>query len=160
KKRSPLGVGDDIFEVGDRHPDRDSGLLVDVRAGAGESRNLLDDLLDVRGYGEPLAVPLEPGVVVADRHPELAGKRIMCADHGANAVLEWSDNPAAVGVVLGIRREGEAKIEAQTNWEAADLDVALLEDVKQPDLDLGSEVGELVDAEDSPVGPRDEPKMH
>jgi hypothetical protein len=31
---------------------------------------------------------------------------------------------------------------------AADLDVALLQDVEQADLDLGREVGQLVDAED------------
>ena len=36
--RSPLGVGDDVFQVGDRHPDRDAGLLVHVRRAMRASR--------------------------------------------------------------------------------------------------------------------------
>ena len=43
---------------------------------------------------------------------------------------------------------------------AADLDVALLQHVEQPDLDLGREVGQLVDAEDPAVGARDQAEVH
>ena len=43
---------------------------------------------------------------------------------------------------------------------AADLDVALFEHVEQADLDLGREVGQLVDAEDAAVGARDQAEVH
>ena len=51
----------------------------------------------------------------------------------------------------------DEQVERQADREAADLDVALLEDVEQADLDPLGEVGQLVDREDAPVGARDEP---
>ena len=43
--------------------------------------------------------------------------------------------------------------------EAADLQVALLEDVEEADLDARREVGQLVDGEDAAVGARDDAEV-
>jgi hypothetical protein len=63
------------------------------------------------------------------------------ADLGAEAVLERRDDPAAVGVVLGVRGRDEQQVERQAQRVAADLDVALLQHVEQRDLDALGEVG-------------------
>ena len=80
----------------------------------------------------------------------------MGADLGAEAVLERRDDAAAVGVVLGVRGGDQHDVERQADPVAADLHVALLEDVEQPDLDALGEVRQLVDREDAAVGARDE----
>ena len=78
----------------------------------------------------------------------------------ADAVLERRDDPAAVGVILGVGREDHADVEVEPDRVAADLDVALLEHVEQADLDLGGEVGQLVDAEDAAIGARNQAEVH
>ncbi len=80
----------------------------------------------------------------------------MGADLGAEPVLERCDDPAAVGVVLGVRRRDQEQVQRQPQDVAANLDVALLQHVEQGDLDAFGEVGQLVDAEDAPVGARDQ----
>ena len=60
------------------------------------------------------------------------------------------------GVVLRVGRGDDEQVERQADREAADLDVALLEDVEQADLDPLGEVGQLVDRDDAAVGARDE----
>ena len=62
-----------------------------------------------------------------------------------------------LGVVLRVGRGDHEQVERQPDDEAADLDVALLEDVEQADLDPLGEVGQLVDREDAAVGARDQP---
>ena len=84
----------------------------------------------------------------------------MGADDRADPVLQRRDDPAAVGVILGVGREDHADVEVQPDRVAADLDVALFQHVEQPDLDLGGEVGQLVDAEDAPIGARDQAEVH
>ena len=134
-----------------------------MRRRPGQPRDFLHDLLDVdrdRQADGAVAVALEPGVLVGDRDADLAGQRIMRADDRADAVLERRDDPAAVGVVLGVGREDHADVEVQPDRVAADLHVALFEHVEQADLDLGGEVGQLVDAEDAAVGARDQAEVH
>ena len=62
-----------------------------------------------------------------------------------------------LGVVLRVGRGDHEQVERQPDDVAADLDVALLEDVEQADLDPLGEVGQLVDREDAAVGARDQP---
>src|SRR5262249_33636412 len=45
QQAAPLGVADQVFQIGDRHADADAGLLVDRRAGAGQPGHLFEDLL-------------------------------------------------------------------------------------------------------------------
>ena len=84
----------------------------------------------------------------------------MRADHRADAVLERRHDPSAVGVVFRVGREDHRQIEVQPHRVAADLHVPLFEDVEEPDLNLGGQVGELVDAEDAAVGARNQAEMH
>ena len=71
---------------------------------------------------------------------------IVRADDRADAVLQRRDDPAAVGVVLGVGAEDQADVQVQPDRIAADLDVALFQHVEQADLDPRREVGQLVDA--------------
>ena len=75
-----------------------------------------------------------------------SGPRVVRADLRAEAVLERRDDAAAVRVVLRVRRGDHEQVERQADLVAADLDVALLEDVEQAHLDALGEVRQLVDA--------------
>jgi hypothetical protein len=77
-------------------------------------------------------------------------------DLRVDAVLERRDDVAAAGVVLGVRAEDEDDVHRDAHREAADLQVALLEDVQQRHLDARREVGQLVDGEDAAVRARDD----
>ena len=76
----------------------------------------------------------------------------MRADLRPEAILQRRDDPAPVGVVLGVGRREQDEIEGQGDLVAAHLDVALLEHVEQAHLDALGQVGELVDGEDAAVG--------
>ena len=91
-------------------------------------------------------------LLVHDRQLGLDVERVVGADLGAEAVLQRRDDPAPVGVVLGVGRGDQHHVERQADLVAADLHVALLEHVEQADLDALGEVGELVDGEDAAVG--------
>ena len=91
-----------------------------------------------------------------DRHLVLERPRVVGPDLRAEAVLERGDDPAARGVVLRVGRRDHVQVERQPDDEAADLDVALLEDVEQADLDPLGQVGQLVDRDDAAVGARDQ----
>ena len=92
-----------------------------------------------------------------DRHLVVERPRVVGPDLRPEPVLERRDDPAARGVVLRVGRGDDVQVERQPDDEAADLDVALLEDVEQADLDPLGEVGQLVDRDDPAVGARDEP---
>src|SRR5205807_9985581 len=55
-----------------------------------------------------------------------------------------------------IGAEDEHDVHGNPDGKAADLEVALLEDVQQRHLDAGGEIGELVDGEDAAVRARDD----
>src|SRR5690348_1151833 len=78
----------------------------------------------------------------------------MRKDLAANAVLERGDDFAARGVILGVCREAELHVEGEPHRIAFDLDVALLHHVEQSDLYLTGQIGELVQREETAVGPR------
>ncbi len=84
----------------------------------------------------------------------------MGANDRADSILERRDDPAAVGVVFGVGRKDHAEIEVEPHRIPTDLHVALFKDVEKPDLDLGGEIGQLVDAENAAVGARDQPEVH
>ena len=84
----------------------------------------------------------------------------MRADHRADAVFEGRDDPPAVGVVFRVGRKDHREIEVEPHRVAPDLHVALFQDVEEPDLNLGGQVGELVDAENAAVGSGNQAEMH
>ena len=112
-----------------------------------------------RGHAQ-LDAALRPGLLLGDGHALLEGGRVVGADLAADAVLERRDDLAARGVVLGVRGEDHAHVEGQPHRVALDLDVALLEDVEEPDLDAAGEVGQLVEGEDPAVGARQQAVVH
>ena len=96
-------------------------------------------------------------LLLHDRDLVLERLRVVRAHLRPEPVLQRRDDPAAVRVVVGVRGGHEQEVEREPDPVAADLDVALLEDVEQGDLDAFGQVGELVDRDDAPVGPRDHP---
>ena len=86
------------------------------------------------------AVALEPGLLRRDLRRGLHVLGVVREDLRGDAVLQRRDDVAAVGVVLGVGREDEQDVERDADREAADLEVALLEDVQQADLDARLEV--------------------
>ena len=85
--------------------------------------------------------------------------RIVRPDLGADAILEGGDDLAAGRVVFRVRREQEENVEHEADREALDLDIPLLEDIEEPDLDLARKVRQLVQREEPPVRPREEPEV-
>ena len=101
-----------------------------------------------------------PRFLLRDRHRLLAAGGVVRADLRADAVLERRDDLAARRVVLRVRREDEHHVQSETDRIALNLDVAFLEDVEQADLNLASQIGQLVDCEDAAVRPRQQAVMH
>ena len=62
-------------------------------------------------------------------------------DLRTDPVLEWRDDLAAGGVVLGIGREGEENVHLQAHRIPFDLDIPLLHDIEQPHLNLSAQIG-------------------
>ena len=107
--------------------------------------------------GTPSSAVEAPLLLADDGHLVLERPRVVRPDLRAEPVLERRDDPAARRVVLRVRGGHDEQVERQPDDEAADLDVALLEDVEQADLDPLGEVGQLVDRDDAAVRARDEP---
>src|SRR5713101_4946956 len=161
RQRAALGIRDDELERADRKPLADAGSLVDLAIGPRLERDLFDDFADVgRDLDLQRAGALGPRFLPGNRHRVAARHRIVRADLRADAVLERRDDLPARRVVLRVRREDEHDVELQPDRIALNLDVAFLQDVEQADLDLAGEIGQLVDREDAPVRPRQQPVMH
>ena len=104
----------------------------------------------------PRGVAVGPGLLVRDRGGDLRVVRVVREDLRGDAVPQRRDDVAAVRVVLGVRREHDQDVERDADREAADLEVALLEDVEEADLDARLQVRQLVDREDAAVRARDD----
>src|SRR5712692_1987218 len=79
---------------------------------------------------------------------------------GTDAILERRDDLPASGVVFGVRREHEHYVQRHSNRIALNLDIAFLHYVKQSDLHLACQVGQLIDREDTPVRARQQPVVN
>ena len=123
---------------------------------------LRDQLLHERrddDRGRPIFLAEAMLFLSDDRHLVRERSRIVGPDLRAEPVLERRDDPPSRGVVLGIGRGDHVQVERHPDDEAADLDVALLEDVEQANLDPFSQIGQLVDCDDTSIGARDQPVM-
>ena len=130
------------------------GALVDRGGGAQGAGEAGDDLDEGVGHGRD-----EVRLLADDGHLVVELARVVGADLGAEAVLERGDDPAAVGVVLGVGAGDDEHVERQPQHVAADLDVALLHDVEHRHLDALGEVGQLVDRDDAAVAAGDEAEV-
>ena len=127
------GGGLQDLGVRDRDPDADAGSLADLRRPAGEVRQLRQELLHERRHGDRrLALAADEALLLLadDRQLVVERPRIVRPDLRPEAVLERRDDPAAARVVLGVGAGDDEQVERQADREAADLDVALLEDVR------------------------------
>ena len=157
-QRPAQRAGGEVLVVRGGQPDRDAAALIDLRMAARDMRELGDDLLHEAGDGDRDRHVVERhALLLGDGDLVVEGARVVGADLRAEAVLERRDDAAAVGVVLGVRGRDHEHVERQAQPVAADLHVALFDDVEQTDLDALGEVGQLVDREDAAVGARDQP---
>ena len=80
-------------------------------------------------------------------------------DHRADAVLELRNHLAAAVVGGRIGREQDQHVDVELDRIAANLHVALFQDVEQPDLHQLVELGQLVHGEDAAMHPRDQAEV-
>jgi hypothetical protein len=106
------------------------------------------------------AVPGDLGLLADQLELVGQGQRVVGADLGAEPVLQRRDDPAPVGVVLGVGAGHQHDVERQPQRVAADPDVPLLEHVEQRDLDALGQVGQFVEGEDAAVGPRHQAEVN
>ena len=154
------GAGDHRAVVGDAEAGADARLVIDVLRLAGADAHLLDDLLHERRHQHRVvAVEVDAGFLLHDLDAGGALERIVRVDHRADAVLELRDDLA--GAVEGRRvgREQDQHVDVELDRVAADLHVALFEDVEQADLDQLVQLGDLVHGEDAAVHARDQAEM-
>src|SRR6266849_4330145 len=94
-----------------------------------------------------------------DLHLFADAQRIVRADLRSESVLQWSDDPAARRVVLGVGARDDEEVEWKPYAITADLHVLLFHDVEKADLDSLSKVRELVDSEDAAICARQQSVM-
>jgi hypothetical protein len=150
------GGGADRLQVPDGEPHRHARALVDV----GRATELLgqrgQDLHQVRRDPHRDVAGRRPGLLIHDPDLLVERLRVVGPNLGAEPILQRRHDPAPVRVVLRVGRGHQQQVEGQADPVAADLDVALLEDVEQRHLDPFGQVGELVDGHDAAVRPRDQ----
>src|SRR6266496_3543680 len=129
--RTAQGVGLEALEVADRDADADARALRDVRAAAGEVGNLGDDLLHVgRHDGLELSGPEVAPLLLHDVDLVRDRLRVVGPNLRTEAVLQRRDDPATIGVVLGVGARHHEQVQIQADLVAANLNVALLHDVE------------------------------
>ena len=155
--RASQCVREQALVVSDRRPDRDARALVDVGASTGEPRDLHDDLFHVvRDRHGVVFVEELAALLVHDVDLVGGGLRVVRPDLRAEAVAQRCNDAAAVRVVFRVRARDQEHVQRQTHTVPADLHVALLHDIEEPNLNALGQVGQLVDAENAAVGARDE----
>ena len=85
---------------------------------------------------------------------------IVGSDLRTDTVLQGSHNLSARRVILRIRTKDDRNIKLKPHGVALNLNIALLHDVEERDLDLASEIGNLIDGEDSTIRPWKQTIVH
>ncbi len=152
---APDRRGRQRLDVPDRVADADPAPMVDVRRAPELGRERGHDLLHERRNAHRDVARGGARLLIHDHDlvAELLG--VVRADLRAEPVLQRRHDAAAVRVVVGVRGRDQQQVERQPDPVAADLDVALLQDVEQRHLDALGQVGELVDRHDAAVRARD-----
>ena len=125
-----------------------------------DDAHLLDDLPHEVGHhhGE-LAAQVDARLLLHDLDAQLPLARIVRVDHRADAVLELRDHLAAAVVGGRVGREEDQHVDVEPDRIAADLHVALFEDVEQADLHQFVQLGQFVHGEDAAVHPRNQAEV-
>ena len=138
----------------------DARLLVDVLRPPGDDAHLLDDLPHEVGHDHrEVAAQLDARLLLHDLDAQLPLAGIVRVDHRADAVLELRDHLAAAVVGGRVGGEEDQHVDVEADRVAADLHVALFEDVEQPHLHQLVQLRQLVDGEDPAVHPRDQAEV-
>ena len=74
--------------------------------------------------------------------------------------LSGGHDRTAVGIVFGVGRKDKDDVQGHTEFETADLDIALLEDIKQRNLYTRLEVGYFINDKDAAVAFGDDAVMN
>ncbi len=155
QRRSAHRRGGHGLDCGHRQPGRHAGAPIDLWGVAHQPGEACDHLQQVVGDGgkpQRRLPPVQRRLLADQGQFVVKAQRVVGADFGAEAVLEGCDDPAPVGVVLGIRRSDEKQVEREPQDVAPDLDVAFLQHVQERYLDPFGQVGKFVHAEDAAVG--------
>ena len=138
---TPESVAQQCLEVCYRDADADPGALVDLAAQPGLAGNLRQYLLHVVRYHQVFLVREGDTLLVHDGDFVLDGLGVMGVNLGAVAVLQWSHNAAAVGIVLRVGGGDHVHIQGQTDAVAFYLHVPLFHQVEQAHLYALCQVG-------------------
>ena len=84
---------------------------------------------------------------------------IMGANLGPVAIFQRCNDASTVGIVFRIRTRHHTNVQWKADPKTANLDIPLLHNVEQPHLQFFREIGQLVDAEDPPIGTGNQPVM-
>src|SRR5690606_25634664 len=149
EKHSSLDLAYEKLARGDGKTRGDARSLVDVLRLAAHEGDLLERLGEESRdhHLRKIAVAIDPRLLERDPHRVIDRTRIMREDLRRDSIFERRDDASSIGVILRVRREHHEDIERKAQRKAADLHVALLEDVEEADLDARREVGKLVDRE-------------
>ncbi len=154
------GAGHHGAIVGDAQPRAHARLLVHVLAPPRRDADLLDDLPHEIGHGHgKFAVQLHVRLLLHDLDAQRPLPRIVRVDHRADAVFQLRDHLAAAVVSGRVGREEQQHVDVEADRVAADLHVALFEDVEQAHLDQLVQLGQFVDREDAAVHAGDQPEV-
>jgi hypothetical protein len=122
--------------VGDAETGADAGLLVDILRLAGADADLLDDFLHERRHQDGIvAAQIDGCFLLHDLDAGTPIQGIVGADHRPNAILELRNHLARAVIGRRVGAEEDQDVEIELHRVAADLHVALFEDIEQPHLD-------------------------
>ena len=154
------GAGHHGAVIGDAEPGADARLLIDVFALPGGDAHLLDDFAHEIGHENgKIAVEFDFGLLLHDLDAQLPGQRIMRVDYRADAVLQLRNHLAAAVESGRVGREQDQHVDVEADGIAADLHVALFEDVEQADLHEFVQFGQFVDGEHAAMHAGDQAEM-
>jgi len=161
EQHAPLSRADEVFIARNGQSRRYAALLIDQLALAGREGQLLQQYLqNHRHVHLALLLRTELGLLQGDAAGDLYIFRIVCKNLTFNTILKGRNDRPAVGIVLRIGCKHKLYVQRQPQLEAADLYVALLQDVEKRHLYARLQVGQLVDDKNRSVRAGDEAKVY
>ncbi len=131
-QHSSLRNTNQAFECRNGQTRRNTAFGVDVFALTRFHRNLLHQYTKYFRYIYPfMLILVEFRFLGSDLLPDGYALRVVCKDLTLDTVFKRSDDRSAVGVIFRVGGKYKLDVHWQTQLESTDLDVALLQHVKQ-----------------------------
>ena len=160
-RRALLGTAHHAFEGSDRQPLTDARSAIHALVFARLKRNFFHHLPQIiRDLYAATRIALHPGFLRSDAHSFFESPGVMRANLSADAVLQWSDDLSACGVVFRIRCKDEQNVKSQTQRVTLNLDITFLHDVEEAYLNFTSEIRKFVHGENAAIRARQEAVMN